>query len=358
MLSHMALYEITGNRLLPVPETRFGDENVHERRDLQRLLAGQVDIIAPDSIVLSEEFGEWEESRRRIDLLALDKDANLVVIELKRTESGGHMELQALRYAAMVSTMTFAQAVDAHARYLSLRSGDPATAEAAILTFLGWVDADEEEFGKDVRIILASADFSREVTSTVLWLNDHGLDIECVRLRPYRFDARVLLDVQRVIPLPEAAEYQRMVRNKEEQKRIKRASDRDYTRYRLMVDGHDHGVLPKRRLIYLAVRAVIESARATPEDISKAIRARTGLWLSVEGLCDGSQFMDKARALREEKGRGADLRRYFADEGELVHCNGRTYAFTNQWGGLTIQALQELAQAYPALEITWEAAER
>ena len=55
-----------------------------------------------ETLVISEEFGEWEESRRRIDLLGLDKDANLVVIELKRTEDG---ELQSIRYAAMVSTM-------------------------------------------------------------------------------------------------------------------------------------------------------------------------------------------------------------------------------------------------------------
>jgi hypothetical protein len=46
---------------------------------------------------------DWEDSSRSIDLLCIDKQANLVVIELKRTEDGGHMELQAIRYAAMVS---------------------------------------------------------------------------------------------------------------------------------------------------------------------------------------------------------------------------------------------------------------
>ena len=33
------------------------------------------------------------------------------MIELKRTDDGGHMDLQAIRYAAMVSSMTFAQAI-------------------------------------------------------------------------------------------------------------------------------------------------------------------------------------------------------------------------------------------------------
>jgi RecB family endonuclease NucS len=61
--------------------------------------ASRSTIVSPDTIVIAEEFGEWEDSRRRIDLLGLDKNANLVVIELKRTDDGGHMELQALRYS-------------------------------------------------------------------------------------------------------------------------------------------------------------------------------------------------------------------------------------------------------------------
>ncbi len=69
--------------------------------------------------MLSEEFGNFEDSRRRIDLLAMDRFANLVVIELKRDVDGGHMEFQALRYSAMVSTMTFQEAVDTYSRSLS-----------------------------------------------------------------------------------------------------------------------------------------------------------------------------------------------------------------------------------------------
>ncbi|MFG3689544.1 hypothetical protein [Micromonospora sp. NPDC047740] len=37
-----------------------------------------------------------------------------MVIELKRTDDGGHMELQALRYAAMVSAMSFDEVAAAY----------------------------------------------------------------------------------------------------------------------------------------------------------------------------------------------------------------------------------------------------
>lgn len=73
-------------------------------------------MVARGCVVVSEEFGDWQDSRRRIDLLAIDQEANLVVIELKRTEDGGHMELQAIRYAAMVSTLTFEQVVRVYER--------------------------------------------------------------------------------------------------------------------------------------------------------------------------------------------------------------------------------------------------
>src|ERR1044071_2000212 len=114
----MPIYEVTHDQLRKIEETSFGAVGIRERKDLQRLLRSQIETIVPDVLIIAEEFGEFDESKRRIDLLGIDKDANLVVIELKRTEDGGHMELQALRYAAMVSTITFEKAIDVFADYI------------------------------------------------------------------------------------------------------------------------------------------------------------------------------------------------------------------------------------------------
>ena len=217
----MPIYELHSDRIEPLEQTTFAQARISERQDLQRLLRDQINVVLPDVMVLSEEFGEWEASRRRIDLLGLDRDANLVVFELKRTEDGGHMELQAVRYAAMVSAMTFDKAVEAHADYLRRREceGD---AEAEILKFLEWDEPDEESFAQDVRIVLVSAEFGKELTTAVMWLNDHGLDIRCVRLRPYGDGSRIFLDVQQVIPLPEAEQYQIQIKEKVAQERSAR----------------------------------------------------------------------------------------------------------------------------------------
>jgi hypothetical protein len=217
----MPLYELTKERIRPFLQTTFSESGYRERDDLQRLFREQVGILVPDAYVLDEEFCEWDTSQRRIDLLLVDCEANLVVLELKRTQDGGAMELQALRYAAMVSTMTFEQAVVIHQAYLDKhRKGEDSRQQ--LLRFLGWDEAIEDAFAQDVRIVLASADFSKELTTSVLWLNQRGIDIRCVRIRPYADGDRVLLDVQQVIPIPEAEEYQVKVQHKTLQERSAR----------------------------------------------------------------------------------------------------------------------------------------
>lgn len=215
----VSIVRITGDEIRSLEETSLAKQNLTERGDLQRLLKKNIDVVTPGLRIIAEEFGQWEDSRRRIDLLALDRDANLVVIELKRADSA-HMELQAIRYAAMVAPLTFDQLARIHSDYLESDEDD---ARDEILTFLDWEDEDSEPSLKGVRIVLVAADFSKELTTAVLWLNENGLDIRCVRLKLYREAELLLADVQQIIPLKEAEEY---VTRVQEKRREERASAR------------------------------------------------------------------------------------------------------------------------------------
>jgi hypothetical protein len=121
------------------------------------------------------------------------------------------MELQAIRYAAMVSSMTLDQAIAAHARMLGTDNAEVA-ARRGVLDFLDLESPDEAELTDEVRIVLVAADFSTELTTSVIWLNRHGIDVTCIRLKPYRMSDELLVDVSQIIPLPEAADYEIKVR--------------------------------------------------------------------------------------------------------------------------------------------------
>ena len=344
----MPIYEFAIDKIHRLQKTTFDQAKLQERRDLQRLLRVNISVVAPDTLVIAEEFGDWDESRRRIDLLGIDRDANLVVIELKRTEDGGHMELQAIRYAAMVSTMTFDQAANVFGRYLAQTGKADTDARAELLDFLGWEEPDEDAFAQDVRVVLASAEFSRELTTSVLWLIERGINIRCVRLQPYDLDGRVLVDAQQIIPLPEMAEYQVRVTEKKRREREARSGMRDLTTYDVTLGRRSMKGLSKRHTIYETFRHLVKNDIAPVRIAEHCGPKGKRAILSVEGKVTGEEFHRLATETRTREGGTFDPIRFFCDERELVHFDGCTHAFSNQWGATDWeQAMINLRDAFP-----------
>ena len=344
----MALFKLTEERLEPINRTNFAEVQVKEREDIQRLLRDQIEVLDPEIFVVAEEFSNWQEGSRRIDLLAIDRDANIVVVELKRTEHGGHMELQAIRYAAMVSNLTFEQAATAHSDYLTAREiGEDA--EQRILDFLQWDEINEEDFGQSVQIMLVSADFSRELTTSVLWLNDGGLDIRCIRLRPYRDGDDVFLDVERIIPLPEAENY--IVGVREKSRKETESRQRDFTKYDVRIGETWYRKLPKRQTIFRVIKALADDGNS-PEEIWQGIdRSFNATWRVVEGDVDSDTFADSAASAASEGGPAFDPRRWFYGDDELIRAGGRTYAFSKMWGAKTESIVRQLLAKYSESDV-------
>ena len=138
-------------------------------------------------------------------LLAIDKQGNLVVIENKLDDSGRDVVWQCLKYASYCSTLSKAQVADIFGRYLE-RTGSAADPRQLICDFLG-EDAFEDVSlnpGNDQRLIMVAAQFRKEVTSTVLWLLKHGVFVKCFRATPFQDGDAIFLNMEQVIPLPEA----------------------------------------------------------------------------------------------------------------------------------------------------------
>ena len=349
----MALYELTATgSLAAVPSTSFAAEGILERADLQRALREQIEVIGADLLVVAEEFGDFEDVRRRIDLLCVSREGQLVVVELKRTDDGGHMELQALRYAAMVSTMTFRQLADTYEAHLR-RTGaaDFRDAHEKLAEFLDEMGGEDTVLDRRVRIVLVSAGFDTQITTTVLWLNDlYGLDINCVRLQPYRVEGRLVLDVQQVIPLPEAEELMVKLRRRENEVRAASSSGgADWTQYVVVTPTGETDPLRKRRAI-LALAQALHQAGVRGDELAQALpRSR---FLGVEGVLDGDElwgaFVDEY-----PKAEG-NLRRWFADQ--PFHDADRSWLLSKMWGTNTTAALDALAALRPSTGFGYRAA--
>ncbi|HOT58738.1 MAG TPA: DUF4268 domain-containing protein, partial [Spirochaetales bacterium] len=82
------------------------------------------------------------------------------------------------------------------------------TAEENIVEFFNGKPFSEISLNEnDQRMILVSGKFRKEVTSTVMWMINHGIKVQCFKATPYEYNNQILLDMEQIIPVKEAEEY-------------------------------------------------------------------------------------------------------------------------------------------------------
>jgi|GEM_PF-454415 len=368
----MAIYRMDNanavGELVAIAPTTFAAKGIDERKGLQDKLKKQIGILFPDengvaqkdaAMIVAEEFSDFDGSKRRIDLLALDRNGNLVVIELKRTEDGNHMELQALRYAAMVATMTFETLVKTHAAYAGSDEDD---ARAEIEKFLG-KEFKIENFNTRTHIILASADFSKELMTTILWLNEaYGMGIRCVRMKPYADSAggeeSVLLDIHPLVPLPEAEQYLIGTNRKAREQQDAKTS-RQQGRFSVAIDGEEtvSDLRGKRAAILYAIKAILSRAQ-DPEAVGRVVQPiKPNIFRRFEGTPTVEEIRE---ILRSESGdavpEGSKLdKRYYLGPDDVFRHGGASYVLTNQWGARFGDVIAALHIAYDFVTVTGDA---
>lgn len=222
----------------------FTKFSIWERAHIQEWVRQAPEILGEDLLVVSMEFDRFKQSADRLDLLALDRRGNLVVVELKRDGLASYADLQALRYAAMVSTMTVEKLlpyfVHYQHKYVGLVDMTTTRAQELIQEFVTQNDT-FQELSNRPRIILCSENFSTELTTTVLWLNQAELDISCVRIVPYKVGDNIVVVPTKIIPLQEANQYMIELEGKEKAKEQQVVQSGRTETFTLLLDnGHLH----------------------------------------------------------------------------------------------------------------------
>jgi hypothetical protein len=210
-------------------ETTLKGHDILERRDLEKWIEERPELLGEELLVLTTEYDKFDKTSERLDLLALDKDGVLVIVELKRDDSGKTVELQAIKYAAYCSTMTLEQVIDLHLSYC-LKKKTNLNREDIRKKISEFIENEEfKEINDKPRIFIVSKEFRPEVTASVLWLRSFGIDITCVKLTPYHLDAStVVFESGILIPLPEAKDFIIQVERKENAERELSSGQNEY----------------------------------------------------------------------------------------------------------------------------------
>ena len=188
-------------------EVNFAQLGVKEVQDIQEWIAKNPRILGDDLLIIAKEFRNFDKTKERPDLLAVDTDGTLVVIELKSDDSGRDVHWQAIKYASYVDRAPPDRIIGMLAEHENI------SLQAAAIRLEQHLDEHNiDALNNDQRIILASHRFALEVTSAVLWLNEKTPSekrITCIQLTPYQDVETCSLYVQAntIIPVPDDERY-------------------------------------------------------------------------------------------------------------------------------------------------------
>lgn len=194
-------------KAIPLEKKTFSELNLYERSDLQEWIADNPSLLGERLLIIQKEFAGFSDTKERLDLLALDENGRLVIIENKLDDSGRDVVWQALKYASYCATLKKDEICDVYQKYLPSIS----QAEAKLSEFFDEPDYESISLNPvdgDQRIIFVAANFRKEVTSTVLWLRDHGIDITCIKVTPYVDEGKLYLDTEQILPIQDIGDYQ------------------------------------------------------------------------------------------------------------------------------------------------------
>ena len=200
--------DLQSNELVKLQECSFGDLGIKEREHLQEWISKDPTVLGEELLIIQKEFSDFSGTNERLDLLALDKQGSLVIIENKLDDTGRDVTWQALKYASYCSNLSKENIRKIYQDYLD-RMNTNDKAEAKLSEFFEDTDYGDLNLNKGVtqRIILIAAKFRKEVTSTVLWLMNYKVRLQCFRATPYSMEDFLFLKIEQIIPTQDTEDY-------------------------------------------------------------------------------------------------------------------------------------------------------
>ena len=435
----MSILEIKNKQVVSLSKDDLNNFFVQEQESLRGILRDSISVISPNLLVIAEKFSNTKIGKSQIDLLCMDRSANLVVIEFLDSNNGKSANLNSIRNSALISKMTFDETVKAYQDFLKKSGNSKIDAQDEILKFLDQSFlAAKSNFGKTVRIILISKEVAEEVKTTAHWLNDNGTDISWISINRFQLDGRLLVETDQVIPIKEpsvvakkevpatkstpqkqepgkekpavkpvqsskpaskasnalkkdnvdkkdsSASVPKAANQKAASKKVNEAKESSSSKgqksakvanskqssksvntkelqnqnFDLTIKGKTWSNLPKRRVVFRALRFIFASGTTPDEFVKKCEPLPIRFMVKVKGLVDSETFIKRAKEIRKKEGGSFDKDRYFCKDSELITASGNTYSIWNQWQASNFMSvMSKIIDTYSEHNIKFEPAD-
>jgi len=156
-------------------EETFGKH--HDEEALESWLESNPGAILDDEELLVMGRQLSTDLGRFLDLLALDRDGNTVVVEFKRGRTPRDTLAQALEYAAFCGSLDYDQLEGVLHEYTGEEGHTLSETHRA---FFGLAEDEGASFNKEQRVILVAQEITPDVRATARYLRQRQLPVSCV----------------------------------------------------------------------------------------------------------------------------------------------------------------------------------
>lgn len=212
--------DLVNNQLEEIQETTFFENDLKERQHIEEWIRKNPEVLGEDLLIIGHEYDKFEVNER-LDLLALDKEGNLVIIEVKRDATGGNVDFQALKYASYCARLSPQDVLDIYSEYIR-NYALPVDAKDGLMEFLE-VENEEELntiLNTNQRIIVVGKEIDKRILSVCTWLYENNIDIRCVTIKPYKLDNHIIIDTNQIIPPYKLEDYYISKKNVAKERKI------------------------------------------------------------------------------------------------------------------------------------------
>lgn len=155
------------------------------------------DIFEEDYFILGRQV-EFEGISDKLDVLAIDKQGNLVIIEVKLSFfTGSHSHLQASRYAGYVSLWSPLHIKNLAEDYFLKAFGNKINFEKKMADFL---EVDLSYINQDQKVVLIGSDTNEKLISTCYWLSNQGVNLKLFQATKYKstINEKEYVDIRKI----------------------------------------------------------------------------------------------------------------------------------------------------------------
>lgn len=190
--------DVSSLRPVTLKEKGFREDNLREW-----IIANPERILGEDYLLIGREVSV-QHIGDAIDLLAIDRDGNVVVIELKRGALKPEVDFQGLKYAAYTSHWDYGKLKEQFEKFKSTNWGKTLfNTETSFAEALDEFCNEDYTINQDQRVVFVGSSVRERLDIVLRWLADRSIDIKVIEFDVLEDGERLYLDAEQTIPMLE-----------------------------------------------------------------------------------------------------------------------------------------------------------